>query len=54
MFRGQELTTRPLKEPEIRRSVGAIALERRTPTPPAKELLARLAEEFRRATGEHR
>jgi DNA-binding transcriptional LysR family regulator len=52
MFKGQELTTRPLKEPEIRRSVGVITPERRTPTPPAKELLAQLAEEFRRAKAE--
>jgi LysR family carnitine catabolism transcriptional activator len=51
MFKGQKLTTRPLKQPEIRRSVGVITLERRAPTPPAKELLAQLTEGFRRATG---
>jgi LysR family transcriptional regulator, carnitine catabolism transcriptional activator len=51
MFKGQGLTTRQLKEPEMRRSVGVITLDRRSPTPPAKELLAQLAEGFRRAAG---
>lgn len=50
MFRGQALTTRPLKKPEIRRSVGVITLERRASTPPVKELLEQLAEGLKRAT----
>jgi LysR family transcriptional regulator, carnitine catabolism transcriptional activator len=50
MFNGHALTIRALREPEMRRSVGVITLERRAATPPAKELLAQLAEGFRRAT----
>lgn len=46
MFSGSELTSRSLAGPEIRRSVGSITLERRTPTNPVKKLLASLIDSF--------